>query len=73
MIKALVERYAVDINASFMIGDKQSDLAAAQAAGIAAYLFDGSNLHTFIARLLTDWSYPPDQSRSHRRGAGTED
>ncbi|WP_246790881.1 hypothetical protein [Bradyrhizobium sp. IAR9] len=39
-------------DASFMIGDKQTDLAAAQAAGIAAYLFDESNLHTFIAPLL---------------------
>src|SRR3954467_1634065 len=68
MIRALLERYSVDIDASFMIGDKQSDLAAAQAAGIAAYLFDGSNLHTFIAPLLTDRSYPPDQSPSHRGG-----
>ncbi|MBR0904568.1 HAD-IIIA family hydrolase [Bradyrhizobium liaoningense] len=53
MIRALVERYPVDIDASFMVGDKQSDLAAAQAAGIAGYLFDGSNLHTFIVPLLT--------------------
>lgn len=73
MIRALLGRYPVDVDASFMIGDKQSDLAAAQAAGIAAYLFDGSNLHTFIAPLLTEPSYPPDQSPSHRRGAGTED
>ena len=54
MIRGLVERYAVDIDASFMIGDKQSDLAAAQAAGLAGYLFDGENLHTFIAPLLAD-------------------
>lgn len=73
MIRALLERYSVDIDASFMIGDKQSDLAAAQAAGITAYLFDGSNLYTFIAPLLAGRSYPPDQSRSHRKGAGTED
>ncbi|MCK1314159.1 HAD family hydrolase [Bradyrhizobium sp. 23] len=73
MIRALLERYAVDVDASFLIGDKQSDLAAAQAAGIAAYLFDGSNLRTFIAPLLTDRSYPPDQSKSYRGGAGTED
>lgn len=53
MIKALLEQYPVDVGASFMIGDKQSDLAAAQAAGVAAYLFDGANLHEFIAPLLT--------------------
>ncbi|GMO16349.1 MULTISPECIES: D-glycero-alpha-D-manno-heptose-1,7-bisphosphate 7-phosphatase [Bradyrhizobium] len=74
MIKALLERYPVDIDASFLVGDKQSDLDAAQAAGIAAYLFDGSNLHSFIARLLTELSSdPPPQILSHRRGAGTKD
>lgn len=52
MIVALLERYPVDISASFMIGDKKSDLAAAQAAGIAAYLFNEPNLHAFIAPLL---------------------
>ncbi|WP_346659607.1 HAD hydrolase-like protein [Bradyrhizobium sp. 146] len=73
MIRAPLERYSVDIDGSFMIGDKQSDLAAAQAAGLAGYLFDGSNLHTFIAPLLADPSYPPDRSPSHRGGGGTED
>ncbi|PDT83344.1 D,D-heptose 1,7-bisphosphate phosphatase [Bradyrhizobium sp. Y36] len=73
MIRALLERYAVDVDASFLIGDKQSDLAAAKAAGIAAYLFDGSNLHTFITPLLTDRFHPPDPSLSYRGRAGTED
>lgn len=54
-----------------MIGDKQSDLAAAGAAGIAAYLFDGPNLHTFIAPLLMAWSR--DLPHQHRGVAGTED
>ncbi|MDF0583789.1 D-glycero-alpha-D-manno-heptose-1,7-bisphosphate 7-phosphatase [Bradyrhizobium yuanmingense] len=71
MIRALLERYSVDLDASFMIGDKQSDLAAAGAAGIAAYLFDGPNLHTFIAPLLTAWSR--DLPHQHRAVPGTED
>jgi len=74
MIRALLERYPVDIDASFMIGDKPSDLAAAQAAGIAAHLFDGSNLLTFIAPLLTALSHdPPHQSLLHRGDARAED
>ncbi|WP_438736604.1 HAD-IIIA family hydrolase [Bradyrhizobium sp. U531] len=56
MIRALLERYPVDIDARFMIGDKQSDLDAAQAAGMPAYLSMGVNLHSFIVRLLMDRS-----------------
>ncbi|WP_448046358.1 D-glycero-alpha-D-manno-heptose-1,7-bisphosphate 7-phosphatase [Bradyrhizobium liaoningense] len=73
MIRALLERYPVDTDASFMIGDKQSDLASARAAGIAGYLFDGSNLHSFIVPLLAGWSRgPPHQplSRSDRGDGG---
>lgn len=74
LIKALLERYPVDVAASFMIGDKQSDLAAAHAAGISAYLFDGSNLHAFIAPLLTDRSPDvPAPTRVAQGPCGTED
>ncbi|SCB42509.1 D-glycero-D-manno-heptose 1,7-bisphosphate phosphatase [Bradyrhizobium shewense] len=74
MIRALLERYAVDIDASFMVGDKQSDLDAAQAAGIAAYLFDGANLDSFIAQLLADRSSDsPPQILSRRGVARNED
>lgn len=59
MIKALLERYPVNIRESFMVGDKQSDLDAANAAGITAYLFDRGNLHAFIAPLLACRSYYP--------------
>ncbi|WP_346656763.1 HAD-IIIA family hydrolase [Bradyrhizobium sp. NBAIM14] len=74
MITALLKRYPVDLDSSFMVGDKQSDLAAARAAGIAAYMFNGSNLHTFIALMLT--ASPDDPQRqpmSHPGNGGTED
>ena len=37
-----------DPAASFLIGDKESDIAAATAAGINGYLFTGSNMLEFV-------------------------
>ena len=37
---------------SFLIGDKESDVEAAQRAGIPGFLFPGGNLATFLDRLL---------------------
>ncbi|MCK1716143.1 MULTISPECIES: HAD family hydrolase [unclassified Bradyrhizobium] len=64
MINALLERYPVNISDSFLIGDKQSDLDAAKAAGLAAYLFDGTNLQAFILPLLVHRSHRPFASKT---------
>jgi D-glycero-D-manno-heptose 1,7-bisphosphate phosphatase len=42
----------IDKNRSFLIGDKESDIAAAQSAGIPGFLFTGGNLNEFLDKCL---------------------
>jgi D-glycero-D-manno-heptose 1,7-bisphosphate phosphatase len=53
MIIDLLERFPVDVGRSMLIGDKPTDLEAAQAAGIKGYLFSGENLEHFVRSVLT--------------------
>lgn len=52
MLVDLMRHWPVDPVRSLMIGDKDSDLQAAVAAGVAGHLFSGGNLDSFLARLL---------------------
>ena len=47
--------------ASLLVGDQPTDLAAAAAAGIASVHFGGGNLHDFIAPRLAALGEPDRQ------------
>ncbi|WGS22865.1 MULTISPECIES: HAD family hydrolase [unclassified Bradyrhizobium] len=52
MIHDLLDRFPVNVERSFLVGDQPRDLEAARAAGLKGYLFSGRNLETFVRPLL---------------------
>ncbi|MCO5131001.1 MAG: HAD family hydrolase [Xanthobacteraceae bacterium] len=54
MLRALMATWPVRAQGSFVIGDKASDIAAAQAAGLPGFLFEGGDLADFIDRVLRE-------------------
>jgi D-glycero-D-manno-heptose 1,7-bisphosphate phosphatase len=49
MILDLLKHWPIDLSSSFLIGDKDSDLTAATAAGIKGFRFVAGPLETFTA------------------------
>jgi D-glycero-D-manno-heptose 1,7-bisphosphate phosphatase len=52
MLLDLMQKWPVDQAHSFLIGDKESDIEAARAAGIPGQLFTGGSLPEFVTKCL---------------------
>ena len=52
MLLALAARWQIDLAASVMVGDRDSDVAAGHAAGCHAYRFEGGNLLPLAIHIL---------------------
>lgn len=52
MLKRAIDEWAPDLERSFMLGDKPSDIHAAEAAGVRGYLYTGGDLAKLIRTLI---------------------
>lgn len=54
MLLDLMERWPVERKGSFLVGDRLSDIEAAEAAGVPGYLFEGGDLAAFLRERLRE-------------------
>jgi D-glycero-D-manno-heptose 1,7-bisphosphate phosphatase len=58
MILQACSELGIDKDRTFLIGDKDSDIAAAHAAGIPGFLFSGGDLDKFLDACLKELGFP---------------
>ncbi|HET6838863.1 MAG TPA: HAD hydrolase-like protein, partial [Bradyrhizobium sp.] len=56
LILDLMEHWPVRREGSFVIGDRESDIEAAQAVGLPGFLFAGGDLDAFVTQIMTQTS-----------------
>jgi D-glycero-D-manno-heptose 1,7-bisphosphate phosphatase len=47
-----MQHWPVRHEGSFVIGDRESDLEAAEAAGLPGFMFSGGDLDAFVANII---------------------
>lgn len=52
MILDLMKHWDIDKERSFLLGDKETDIAAARAAGVAGYLYTGGDVQKFVRSIV---------------------
>ena len=55
MINEAIKKYSISKKNSFLIGDKKTDLIAAQNAQIRGFLFEGGDLFDKIQKILKEF------------------
>ena len=58
MIMDIAGHWPVDLTRSFLVGDKQSDMAAARAAGLRGFLYENGPLDLFVAAAISRMREP---------------
>jgi D-glycero-D-manno-heptose 1,7-bisphosphate phosphatase len=58
MLLDLAEHWPIQLEGSFVIGDRASDIEAGQAMGLPGFLFSGGDLDAFVANVMTQIKQP---------------